>query len=320
MNNVQDFATQAALNDVIERISQLERDLMELRQFVLVRLPCSEQLVDTLPCAPTRSPTSPPVGAAFGHWEVTFLGHFQLRCAGREPQPCTSRRGLAVLKYLLASSRYTATAEALIECFWPEADPKAGMHNLQMAIHALRRSLRGCGPDGSDATILCRNERYFINPMLSIQRDVDRFRDAYERGRRAASAGRMTEALDAFEEARRHYTGDYLADSPYEEWAISYRTAFQDMRFSLLSRLGLLYSQTGEWDHAASCYREILAIDSYREDAYRQLMRCQAAMGCLADVQRTYQACQERLRQDLRVAPASETTLLYKKLVRQAVQ
>ena len=151
-------------------------------------------------------------------------------------------------------------------------------------------------------------------PALSIVQDVDRFRVAYERGQHAANAGQPAEAKQAFEEARALYTGDYHADC-YEEWASSRRLALQDTRLALLSQLGPLYGQGKEWELAVSCYREILVVDCYREDIYRQLMRCYAACGRQADVKRTYHTCMEHLRRDLRLAPAPETTMLYQQLI-----
>jgi DNA-binding SARP family transcriptional activator len=95
-------------------------------------------------------------------------------------------------------------------------DAVAGARNLQVAVHTLRCSLRGCGPEGSDETVLFRHNQYLLNPALSIVQDVDAFRAAYERGLGAAKTGKSVEALEAFEEARASYLGDYLAD-PHEE-------------------------------------------------------------------------------------------------------
>ena len=190
-------------------------------------------------------------------------------------------------------------------------DPAAGLHSLQVAVHALRRSLSGCGPNGSDETVLFRNNRYLLNPALSIVQDVDGFRAAYKRGQRATNAGQLIEAKLAFEEARARYTGEFLADS-YEEWAFGHRLALQDMWLSLLSQLGSLYSQGKEWELAAPCYHEILAVDCYREDIYRQLMHCYAACGRRADIKRTYRTCREYLCRDLRLAPLTSRGFLGK--------
>jgi DNA-binding SARP family transcriptional activator len=142
---------------------------------------------------------------------------------------------------------------------------------------------------------------------------------AYERGLRAAQAGRLAEAIEAFEEARAAYTGDYLVD-PYEEWASSARVALQDMWLQMLERLGALYSQARRWDPAIACFRELLAVDYYREDAYRLLMRCYAACGRPADVKQTYLACRRYLCRDLRLNPTAETTLLYQQLLQQSTR
>ena len=304
------------LSSMMERISRLENDVRELRQLVLLqRLYLAESVQKPSPL-PLNADLPGPPAAGPDSWEVTCLGKFGLRYAGRDLALCNSRRGQSILKYLLTSPGYAASSEVLIECFWPQVDPEAGAHSLQVAVHALRRSLRGCGPDGSDEVVLFRNNRYFLNPSLSIVQDVDRFRAAYERGQYAVSAGQLAEAKQAFEEARALYSGDYHADC-YEEWALSRRLALIDTRLALLSQLGTLYCQGKDWELAGSCYREILVIDCYREDIYCQLMRCYAACGRQADVKRTYRHCMERLRRDLHLAPAPETTLLFQQLIQQ---
>jgi DNA-binding SARP family transcriptional activator len=62
----------------------------------------------------------------------------------------------------------------------------------------------------------------------------------------------------------------------------------------------------------------LLAVDGYREDIYRLLMRCYAAAGRLAEVKQTYLTCRGYLRRDLHLAPAAETTMLYQQLIQQS--
>jgi DNA-binding SARP family transcriptional activator len=309
---------QTSLIRLLERISRLEQEVLELRQCVQVP-PAQVTRPGTVPTSlATASRDSRLEIPGAGDWEVRCLGRFHLRCAGRKVPPCSSRRGQSLLKYLLASPGCAASTEVLVECFWPQTDAVAGARSLQVAVHALRCSLRGCGPGGSDETVLFRHQRYLFNPALSIVQDVDAFRAAYERGLGADKAGRSAEALQAFEEARATYSGDYLAD-PYEEWASSARMAWQDKWLHVLERLGTYYSQAGTWDRAIACYRELLAVDGYREDIYRLLMRCYAAAGRPAAVKETYLTCKECLRRDLHLAPAPETTLLYQQLMQQAM-
>ena len=309
-------ASQSTLNSLIERIARLEKEIMELRQSLFVQMPCLEGPASRPISLSEQVDLSKAEVTATGCWEVTCFGRFHHRCAGRDLIPCRSRRGQSILKYLLSRPGHSASTEQLIECFWPQMDSVAGAHNLQVAVHTLRRSLQGCGPDGSDETVLFCEDHYLLNPALSIVQDVDAFRDAYEQGQCASKAGRSIEAIQAFEQARTRYRGDYLTD-PYEDWASSSRLALQDMQLILLNQLGTFYSQSEKWELAASCYRQILAVDCYREDVSRQLMRCYAACGRTADVEQTYRACQECLRRDLRLAPASQTRRLYQHLIQQ---
>jgi DNA-binding SARP family transcriptional activator len=94
--------------------------------------------------------------------------------------------------------------------------------------------------------------------------------------------------------------------------------ALQDRSLNVLERLGALYSQTRTWETAIACYRELLAVDCYREDITRLLMGCYAATGRLAEVKQTYLTCRGYLRRDLCLEPTAETTMLYQQLIQPA--
>src|SRR5437588_4709315 len=127
---------------------------MELRQFLQVQTSHLQRPGNVPASLSTTSPVSRVGTPETGDWEITCLGVFHLHCADRDVPLCSSRRGQSIFKYLLASPGFAASTELLAECFWPHMDSLAGARNLQVAVHALRRSLRGCGPDGSDDTVL----------------------------------------------------------------------------------------------------------------------------------------------------------------------
>jgi DNA-binding SARP family transcriptional activator len=320
------------VDEAWERLLDLEHQVRELRQWLQAeQWPAAGPLADlellrargvvarhtpaALPAAALAStPEASPLAAS--HWQVVCLGSFQIRCAGREPPPCSSRRGWGILQYLLTRPGFAATRDALIEAFWPESEPSAGAHNLQMAVHALRRSLRGCGPEGSDEVVLFRDGQYALTPALTIDLDVHRFRAACDHGRQLAGAGQHEAARRAFEDALRLYGGPFLHDNGYDEWAEPHRAALQDLWLGVLGWLSSAYAAQKDWEQAATCSREILSADPYREDAVRQLLRCLAATGRLAEVERTFRACRERIRLDLQVEPAPETIQLYQQVMR----
>jgi DNA-binding SARP family transcriptional activator len=308
------------LAEAWQRLLSLEHEVRALRQLLLADVVPSEpdlarpELVPT----PLDSRASTPTRTA--DWRVTCLGSFQLSCGGRVPPPCSSRRGWGILQYLLVRPGHVATRDTLIEAFWPGAEPYAGAHSLQMAIHAVRRALRGCGPAASDDAILFRDGQYGLNPALIIDLDVERFRAASERGRKSAAAGQLEAARRAFEEALDLYGGPFLPESSHDEWAEPHRVALQDLRLNVLGWLSDTYATRGDWERSATLCREILAADPYREDAIRQLLSCLAATGRLAEVERTYRACRDRIWQDLQVEPAPETIRLYRQITRPSLR
>lgn len=261
------------------------------------------------------SQVGPETNSARDRWQVTMFGRFRVERNGTQPPNCPSRRGRSILKYLLASRGHMQLQPVLIETFWPGAPAGTGAHNLQMAVHALRHSLTGWGPRGGDDAILFREERYLLHPELAIDQDVDRYRQAYASGERAFSSGDLETARRAFEAARSVYAGEFLSDSPYDDWAADERAALQDMQLSLLGHLARLYATAADPEAAAACCREILAVDPYREDACRELMRCEAARGRRGEVRTLFESLVRRLRLELQVAPAAETRRLYMTLM-----
>jgi DNA-binding SARP family transcriptional activator len=160
-----------------------------------------------------------------------------------------------------------------------------------------------------------RQDTYLLHPDLAIEQDVDRFQQAYASGERALAEHDVDAAREAFEQARASYGGEFLSDSPYEDWAAEQRAALQDMHLDVLAQLARVYAAAADWDRASGCCRELLAADPYREDACRDLMRCEAARGRRAEVRDVFETCERRLRRDLQVAPAAETRRLYRALL-----
>jgi DNA-binding SARP family transcriptional activator len=303
----------AGVTEIRDRLRSLEREMEHLQSLLAAAAAPQRESQGRAGSGAAASGASATIVAP-RYWEVTSLGSFHLRCEGHEVAPCASRRGWSILKYLLASPEYAAQAEVLVDLFWPETEPAAGIHNLHVAVHSLRRALHCYGPGRESALRFCAG-RYLLHPALTIERDVDSFRNAFERGRRALSAGQVGTAVRTLEEARSWYGGPYLADNPYEEWAESSRTALQSLKLELLSLLRQAYSDVGDCQKAAECASEILAVDPYREDAVRWLMGYYAACGRVADVERTYRTFADQLHHDLLLVPAAATQDLLRQLV-----
>jgi DNA-binding SARP family transcriptional activator len=129
--------------------------------------------------------------------------------------------------------------------------------------------------------------------------------------------GRDQEAVAEYEAARALYRGDFLSQDLYADWAVAPRARYEEMFLTVLGHLAEHYLEAQRYVDGASCCRQILARDSFREDAYRQLMRCYSRMGRRNHALREFQSCQEVLRRELGVEPMRETVELYERIARE---
>src|SRR5437868_2661290 len=90
-----------------ERLLHLEHQVRELRLLLLAEQSTADEPAQDLAPVALHVPTPAPAA----HWQVVCLGVFQLRCAGREPPSCSSRRGWGILQYLLTRPGYAATRD-----------------------------------------------------------------------------------------------------------------------------------------------------------------------------------------------------------------
>jgi len=73
--------------------------------------------------------------------------------------------------------------------------------------------------------------------------------------------------------------------------------------------------QTARFTEAIDLGQRILAKDNCWERAYRHLMQAFNALGDRGQLARTYQRCQQTLKEELDVLPSQETQDLYRKLI-----
>jgi len=204
---------------------------------------------------------------------------------------------------------WQATRDRLMRIFWPEASSDAARNSLNVAIHGLRQSLRPAA--GDTAVVIHRDQAYFIEPALDIWIDVEAFEDRLKAAHQHLASTEFVQAEGAFEEATWLYQGEFLADDPYEEWAIVTREHLRLCYLDALDRLGALRLNSGDYAGCVAVCLKLLACDSCREDAHCRLMRCYSRQGQVQLALRQYHACAAALRTELDVAPAPATADLF---------
>lgn len=239
------------------------------------------------------------------------------RCGERLPAAVwRTRKHAALLKILLGERGRTVPADRLIEWLWPDLSPHSGQANLYVGISLLRRVLEPALQTPADSSyILTRYPGYVFDASSDCWVDVGQFRARLSEAQAELRAGRSAQAVRAYEAAADLYRGDYLADDPYEDWAIAPREQLREEYLEALDQLHRLCLAAGDAAAALNWAQRALALDPCREAAHRQVMRAYYALGRQADALRQFERCRQILQDELGVEPMPRTLLLYQQML-----
>jgi DNA-binding SARP family transcriptional activator len=243
-----------------------------------------------------------------------LLGELRVAFRDRPVEIWSSGRGRAVFEYLLVNHHSKVRRDRLMNIFWPEVSSDAARNSLNVAIHGLRQSLRAAV--GDIPVVIHQDQAYFIEPTLDIWVDVEVFEEHLKAAHQHLTSAELAKAEAAFEAATWLYQGEFLADDPYEGWAMVIREHLRLCYLDALDRLGALHLDSGNYVGCVAVCLKLLAHDSCREDAHCRLMRCYSRQGQVQLAVRQYHSCTAALRTELDVAPALATTELFYRLRR----
>jgi len=245
---------------------------------------------------------------------VHLLGDLRVAFGDGAVKAWASGRGRAVFQYLVVHRHNRVQRDRLMSIFWPGASPEAARNSLNVAIHGLRRTLRTVA--GDRTVLIHQNGAYFIDPALDVWVDVEVFEDRLKSAHQHLIREELTRAKADFEAAIELYGGDFLADDPYEEWALVTREQLRLSYLDCLDQLSRLRFNSGDYSGCIELCSKILACDNCREDAHRRLMRSYSRQGQLQLALRQYHTCAAILRRELRLSPAPATTELFGRISR----
>jgi DNA-binding SARP family transcriptional activator len=250
-----------------------------------------------------RSPAIIPVA-------VLMLGHFSMTI-GDLTVKLSASRGLSVLKYLLLHHKENISREMLMDIFWSDAEPETARNNLNVTIHSLRKSLRTIT---FLPIIVYEDGAYGLEHNLEIWLDVEEFEKCVKAGRHLEAREQFSAAVAEYEAAVSLYQGDFLEQTPYEEWTILDRERLRVAYLDTIDRLSQIYFCQERYAACITVCQHILAHDRCREDTYCLLMHCYSRQGQYHLALSQYQTCVKALHEELDVEPAPETTRLYDRI------
>ena len=210
-----------------------------------------------------------------------------------------------LFKFLITNRHRRVPRDEILEALWSDLPLESAINNFNVTLSALRRVLEPYLYAGATSHYLHTQEGlYWFNRHSDYWLDAEAFVE-------------LAQADDerAWQEAVNLYAGDYLAEDPYEDWAVVERERLREAYLTALARLAARHVDRGEVEAGIRHYQTILARDPYREKVHRRLMDAYDRAGRRAEAVQQYQECRRILRKDLDVEPARETEALYRRIV-----
>jgi DNA-binding SARP family transcriptional activator len=229
------------------------------------------------------------------------------------PDVAFGRQKARALLGLLVSVRAPLHRDAAIEWLWPELPPENARAALNVTLHELRRALQPeLDPHAPSSLVVAQGETIRLELGPRDEWDVTQFLSLC---RPAGGSESAQEEIARLLRAEAAYTGTFLADWPYAEWAERLRNEIEERRREMLQALGESLARAGRSGEAIRRYRLLVSLEPEREGWHRALMRAYGAAGERALALRQYHACRTVLRREQGIEPGAETRALYRQML-----
>ncbi len=237
------------------------------------------------------------------HLALSAFGTFQATLDSEQVMAFTRLKTQCLLAYLALETR-PHSRESLATLLWPLDNGFSARANLRQTLYELRKLLSE-REDSSTPFLLVTRQTVQFNPDADYAFDVVNFQTHIQAGRLAAAV-----AL---------YQGELLAglsceSEPFEEWLRQQRAHFHNLMIDLCFRLTNQALQQGDFFQARSYAQRQLTLESWREEAHRQLMTALTLSGERSAALAQYETCRRLLADELGVEPDAETAALYEQI------
>ena len=249
------------------------------------------------------------LGVRVAGLKINLFGEFRVRRGEEliEGKEWDRQKTRSLLKLLLTRPGHAFSRDGIIDALWPGASPKAAERSLRVTVSLLRRVLE---PDlargGESRYVHQRRPGYSFNREADCEVDAWEFEKHRRQGDEARRDGRVDEAIREYRAALGLVRGEFLAEEPYEEWAMEAREQWRERQLALCSHLSECLALKGRYAEAIEVCKYALTLDGYREDLHRRLMLYHYCAGEQGLSLRAFRGYAGMLRDELNVAPSAD--------------
>jgi DNA-binding SARP family transcriptional activator/predicted ATPase/tetratricopeptide (TPR) repeat protein len=225
----------------------------------------------------------------------------------------------ALLAYLATEIEGFHERSSLVGLLWSNMSERDGLSNLRLTLSRLRQSLRDSDVGGF-ITVTRTSLRWNLAAPADV--DIHTFRHAIERPLIAtATPIPYAEAsIERLRQAVELYRGDFLSgldagdEEPFSEWSRMWRERLHQQALTALYTLAENALQHAHYPIAEDYAFRQIALERWREEAYRQLMTALAGAGQRTAALHHYGTLVKVLAEELGMQPDPATTSLYHRI------
>ncbi|GAA2813276.1 BTAD domain-containing putative transcriptional regulator [Kitasatospora sp. CM 4170] len=240
--------------------------------------------------------------------QVVFriLGPLDVQVDGR-PVPLSGARQRTILAMLLLSANHVVSVDTLAEAVWQGSPPTTFVNQIAICVSGLRKAFKAAV--GADDLIVTSHPGYLLATgahridAAEFEELVAEARDARQRGRTAAAAGLLEQALGLWRGRALEgvAAGRVAAEAArLDEQRLAVHEEFTALRLDLGRHRELIGELTS-----------FLAEHGLREQARAQLMLAQYRSGLRAEALETYREARRLFAEELGIEPGPRLRQLH---------
>jgi DNA-binding SARP family transcriptional activator/tetratricopeptide (TPR) repeat protein len=231
---------------------------------------------------------------------VHDLGRSSFEVGNRQVELALIRRKAAsILCFLLTRNGLAATKDQVLEAIWPDLNPDAGVNSLNQTLYFLRRDIEpGFDEDISAPYVRFESDLLWLDrELVEVQSEV--FYTAASRALAANATG-----VEVALAATTAYTGRFVPEFEYEEWASAWRELMHSQYLHLAETTGRTLIALGRLSDATELAIRVLTVDPTADQIERGLIWLYGNLGARSAAAEQYSHYAAVQRSDYGVEPS----------------
>ncbi|MBI3259872.1 MAG: tetratricopeptide repeat protein [Ignavibacteriae bacterium] len=231
----------------------------------------------------------------FGHFSVT-IGNRQLT-----NDDWQRKKARDIFKILLINHRKSVTIDELIDFLWSDSANKNLIPTLWNSVSYIRKALEpDIKPHTPSSYIKISDRSYMLDLGTEVSIDFLQFKDILASSRQENN---VEVKMSLLENAVALYTGEFLKEDSFEEWASFERESMKELFLEATIEIGNYYFHKSKIPDAVIYARMAIETDKIYEEGYKLLFTALANNQQISELTKAWKLCQKAYKKELGVHP-----------------